>query len=81
VPECSNLSIGYAREHSTFETLDIEYLEALIARLCAIDWEALPVVRDPLAADDEFDLWEEWREQDAMLLSDDALWRKWYSKL
>lgn len=48
IPECSNLSIGYQREHTPFETLDLGYLEAVIARLIAVDWTQLAIVRDPL---------------------------------
>ncbi len=47
IAECSNLSIGYQREHTTAETLDLHYLETVIQRLIAVDWSALPVVRRP----------------------------------
>jgi len=47
IPECTNLSIGYEMEHSLMETLDVDYLENLIARLCGADLESLPTVRDP----------------------------------
>lgn len=47
IPECSNLSIGYQHEHSRMETLDLNYLEAVIARLVKVDWQALPIVREP----------------------------------
>lgn len=51
IPECSNISIGYMHEHTTGEKLDTLYLEALIERLCAVDWDTLPVERDPYAVD------------------------------
>lgn len=47
IPECSNISIGYMNEHSPGETLDTRYLEELIGRLCAVEWDKLPTVRDP----------------------------------
>ena len=47
IPECSNLSIGYQHEHSSCETLDLNYLEAVIRKLIAVDWDAVPVVRKP----------------------------------
>ena len=47
IPECTNLSVGYAQAHTRLETLDTGYLERLIIRLCAIDWSGLPIVRNP----------------------------------
>ena len=47
IPECSNLSIGYRHEHTTRETLDLNYLESIIRRLISIDWGTIPVVRLP----------------------------------
>jgi predicted RNA-binding Zn-ribbon protein involved in translation (DUF1610 family) len=47
IPECSNLSIGYQNEHTTRETLDIDYLEAVTERLIAVEWDSLPIVRKP----------------------------------
>jgi hypothetical protein len=78
IPECSNLSIGYQNEHSTRETLDLNYLEDVIQRLITVDWNAVPVVRvpgddgwsDPLT-DDELlaDLDDSW------FSSRERLWR------
>ncbi len=48
IPECSNISIGYRNEHTRGETLDLNYLEAVIRRLVTVDWESLPVRRDPM---------------------------------
>lgn len=47
IPECSNLSIGYQNEHTTRETLDLNYLEAVIQRLVNVDWGKVPVARKP----------------------------------
>lgn len=46
IAECSNLSVGYASEHTARETLDLAYLERLIKRLVKVDWTALDVKRD-----------------------------------
>lgn len=46
VPECVNISSGYYSEHTQNECLDIVYLESLIKRCIALDWDALPTVRD-----------------------------------
>jgi hypothetical protein len=47
IPECSNISIGYAMEHTCHETLDLVYLESLITALCEVDFGSLPVSRNP----------------------------------
>lgn len=47
IPECTNVSVGYYSEHTTKETQDIEFLRKLCKAVCLIDWESLPVVRDP----------------------------------
>lgn len=48
VPECTNISIGYQREHSTSEALDVMHMLALADACLAVDWESLPTTRDPL---------------------------------
>lgn len=52
IPECTNISVGYLNEHSGNETLDVGFLEALLAQCLIVDWEALPTVRDPLLVED-----------------------------
>jgi hypothetical protein len=58
VPECTNISVGYMYEHTTGEYQDIDYLQRLCKAVCLIDWETLPVERDPydLSNEDDFDL-------------------------
>lgn len=46
IPECTNISAGYYREHSQFESLDVTYLQQLAAAAIALDWDAMPVVRE-----------------------------------
>jgi len=46
IPECTNISVGYYREHTTFEHQDIEHLIKLCIAVTKIDWETLPVKRD-----------------------------------
>lgn len=41
VPNCTNVSVGYEREHSKNETLNKSYIEALRNRLIAADWANL----------------------------------------
>lgn len=51
VPECTNISVGYAHEHSERESLDILHFVALAERVVQINWDMLPTDRDPSAPD------------------------------
>lgn len=46
-PECTNISVGYQSEHTFSESQDIEHLEKLAEACIKVDWESLPVERDP----------------------------------
>ena len=52
VPECTNISVGYQNEHTGKEFQDIEFLRRLCNTVVKVDWETLPVKRDPLEDDD-----------------------------
>lgn len=45
--ECTNISVGYRNEHTTQENQDIIFLEELSKVVQVIDWENLPIKRDP----------------------------------
>lgn len=47
IPECVNVAVGYEDQHSTREMLDFAHLNALLDAVCAIDWDSLPIDRDP----------------------------------
>ena len=47
IPECTNISVGYYREHGNDEHQDIDHLYKLCKACISIDWETLPIVRDP----------------------------------
>ena len=47
IGECINLSVGYDRQHTSFETQSISFLQKLIPRLLLINWETLPTERKP----------------------------------
>jgi hypothetical protein len=47
IPECTNISVGYHNQHGAIETLDIPFLISLRGRILAVDWQALPIERDP----------------------------------
>jgi len=46
-PECTNISVGYRYEHTFTEQQDIKHLEKLANVCLYIDWESLPISRDP----------------------------------
>lgn len=51
IAECFNLAVGYAMNHGPDEYVDYAYLVALRDALIKVDWDALPVDRDPKEAD------------------------------
>lgn len=57
IPECTNISCGYANEHTANETLHLPTLFALRDNCLRIKWEELPTERDPSTIeylDDDF---------------------------
>lgn len=46
ISECTNISVGYYKEHTHFEHQDIDHLIKLCIAVTKIDWETLPVKRD-----------------------------------
>jgi hypothetical protein len=46
-PECTNISVGYYEEHTHRERQNIKHLDKLAKTCLLIDWESLPIVRDP----------------------------------
>jgi hypothetical protein len=51
IPECTNISVGYKHEHTTQEYQNIDFLKRLCKSVCNINWETLPVKRDPSVKD------------------------------
>lgn len=58
IPECTNLSVFYFRQHGDEEHLDVVKLQQLADQLVKVDWVSLPTSRDPAAAED--DKWGAW---------------------
>ena len=46
IRECTNVSVGYEREHTSGETLNYKYLHNLMKALLKVDWSKLEVKRD-----------------------------------
>jgi hypothetical protein len=63
VPECTNISVGYNYEHTIKEIQDIDFLSKLCRSCVLIDWESLPIVRNPdeeeVYMDGEYDMYNE----------------------
>ena len=76
VPECTNISVGYERQHTSQEVLDVQFLQQLLEKCLTVDWESLPTQRNPLERED---LWEShWtykhtHQSDLDLLSEEEL--------
>ena len=49
IPECVNLGVFYARQHSPQEFLDVAHLESLVTAACKIKWDDLKATRKPEA--------------------------------
>jgi hypothetical protein len=55
ISECTNISVGYFDQHSSAETTDVYFAFELLEKICALDVDALPVLRDPTAVSDYSD--------------------------
>lgn len=54
IGECSNISVGYYDQHSSYETLDLSFLAALRDRLIGIDLSVLTFKRQPGEPDPDY---------------------------
>lgn len=64
IPECTNVSVGYEREHTPYESVNVAHVERLRDALCTIDWSRLSTSRTP--GDDDRDRdWRRWIYEDA----------------
>lgn len=77
VPECTNISVGYMYEHTTGEYQDIDYLQRLCKAVCLIDWETLPVERNPY--EDENDFEDDFEDDDLFETNDEGYSEEFYS--
>lgn len=55
IPECTNISVGAFKTHTTKEYQDLGFLTTLASRVGEIDWETLPIERDPAVQDWEWE--------------------------
>ena len=47
IPECTNISVGYYKQHTFQEYQDIDFLSNLASVCLIVNWDNLPVSRDP----------------------------------
>lgn len=60
ISECTNISVGYYKEHTFREHQDIEHLTRLSEACCLVKWEDLPTMRDPKKTESksyDYDSW------------------------
>ena len=55
IPECTNIAVGYHKQHTSSETQDLGFAENLVDMLVDIDFESLPVSRDPKVVESAWD--------------------------
>jgi len=55
IPECTNISVGYDREHTQSESLNLVHYQQLSSAAAQIDWDSLPTSRDPSVAESLYD--------------------------
>ena len=64
IPECTNISVGYAHEHTDKESLDIVHFLALAERVVNINWDSLPTDRDPTVVETFGSRMDRWSDYD-----------------
>jgi hypothetical protein len=47
IPECTNISVGYYKQHTVNEYQDIDFLTKLSDACLLINWDNIPIERDP----------------------------------
>jgi hypothetical protein len=60
IPECTNVSVGYFRQHSSDETQDVRFLIELRDNLIQLDFASLVIERDPTVSLWDQDQDDEW---------------------
>ncbi|GAB5387378.1 MAG: hypothetical protein Alpg2KO_03460 [Alphaproteobacteria bacterium] len=76
IPECTNLSVGYFRQHGPLESFDLDWLEdKLIPALKGLDWDGLPTVRvpDPETYGQEPEYEDDGADMDALIAALDEM--------
>lgn len=61
IPECTNVSVGYYKEHTHQEHQDIQHLVRLCQASVRINWEELPTKRNPKSTEYKNSYGGNWR--------------------
>jgi len=64
IPECTNISVGYFKQHTAYEYQDLEFLDKIIDHLVNADWSKLVVDRDPSLSDNSRFSWKDCDDED-----------------
>lgn len=83
IPECVNLGVFYARQHSPQEFLDVAHLESLVTAACKIKWDELKAVRKPPSAPVyDMNSWKKPKQNNFAKLDKDeeAYWESQFNK-
>src|SRR5574343_6343 len=76
IPECTNISVGYYKEHTFYEHQNITHLIALCKAVIKIKWESLPTSRDVNST--EWKSWDNWNGYGYGYVEEDDIpkWKK-----
>lgn len=57
IPECTNVSVGYLKQHTSKESQDLFFADSLLESLIKANWQSLVIERNPLDYDTEDSLY------------------------
>ena len=60
IPECTNISVGYDKEHTDKESLNILHYQALAETVLVVPWDKLPTSRKAGEVDDKYYMPKAW---------------------
>lgn len=66
IPECTNISVGYDKEHTQSESLNLVHYQQLSSSVVQVDWDNLPTSRDPSVVENKYDdtgTWGNWWQE------------------
>ena len=73
IPECTNISVGYDKEHTQAESLNLVYYQHLCSSVILVDWDSLPVQRDPSVVEPDLYAGSSWWQEYKTYSAKDAL--------
>jgi len=58
IPECTNISVGYFKQHQREESQDLDFMETVADSCINADWSKLVIARDPNKVSPEWDMFD-----------------------